>query len=184
MPVQISMCVYFLSLYDIWQADLVCPYEICDELSSSFSLIYSKSQNMVVREVTGYKLYSPCSNHGEVFGLLKFIYYFIYLSPPYCNAETFLDSSSFCPAGYRWHVLHFKESCFLRCLNVWMSLQPEQLRWPSTYSLLQHMARWRIKWMTYKHYSWNADVPSFTSTALCNITFYCWMCGTAVLISP
>ena len=64
-----------------------------------------------------------------------------------------------------------------------MSLQPEQLRWPSTCSLCQHMAHWRIKWMMYKHDSWNADVWSCTSTELCSITFYCWMCGNCTITS-
>jgi hypothetical protein len=50
--------------------------------------MYSKSQNMAVREVTGYKLDSPFSNHGEVFG-----------PPPHHNTETFVDSSSFYLAG-------------------------------------------------------------------------------------
>jgi len=80
---------------------LVRQFETYAELSLSFSLIYSKSQNMVVREVTGYKLDSPCSNLGEVFGLL-FIYVFIILFIyffPHHNAETFVDSSSFYLAG-------------------------------------------------------------------------------------
>ena len=57
---------------------------------------------MVVREVTGYNLDSPCSNHGEVFGLFIYLFMyilFIFLFPPHRNAETFVGSSSFYFAG-------------------------------------------------------------------------------------
>ena len=82
---------------------------------------------MAVREVTGYKLDSPCSNHGEVFELIYLCTHYLF---HHHNTETFVDSSSFYLAGVTLHFLNFKESCFFEkfeCLCIqssWDDLQP------------------------------------------------------------
>ena len=62
---------------------------------------------MAVREVTGYKLDSPCSNHGEMFGL-----------PPPGATQKHLWIHAASGLQVRLHFLNFKEIFFLRRLNV------------------------------------------------------------------
>ena len=121
---------------------MVHPFGICAELPWSFPVIYSKSQNMAVREVTGYKLDSPCSNHGEVFELIYLCTHYLF---HHHNTETFVDSSSFYLAGVRLHFLNFKESCFLRSLNVCASRAAEMTFNLFTLSACGTLEQWRTQ---------------------------------------
>jgi hypothetical protein len=72
MPLQTAyLCLLFVNIRYVRSCFSPSIQNLC-HFSLSFSLIYSKSQNIAVREVTGYKLDSPCPNYGEIFWLLLF----------------------------------------------------------------------------------------------------------------